>query len=136
MIFQIELKDNLRSSFDEKFDLISSCWFDVSILGSIHAKEENPFKISKRKQFVCLVVISNNSGFVITDINKNPLYRGAWVAQSVKCLTPDFSSGRDLMVVGSSPQVMLHTQWGVCLEFSLCSSFFSPPVPVCALLNK
>ena len=29
--------------------------------------------------------------------------KGAWVAQSVKCLTLDFGSGHDLMVVRSSP---------------------------------
>ena len=29
--------------------------------------------------------------------------RGAWVAQSVECLTPDFSSGHDPRVRGSSP---------------------------------
>ena len=31
--------------------------------------------------------------------------QGAWVAQSVKHLTPDFSSGHDLMVCEFKPQI-------------------------------
>ena len=37
------------------------------------------------------------------NIFKNSRTEGAWVAQSVECLTLDFSSGHDLRVVGSSP---------------------------------
>ena len=37
-------------------------------------------------------------------------YRGAWVAQSGKCPTPDFSSGHDLMVCGFEPLV------GLCID--------------------
>ena len=34
---------------------------------------------------------------------KSEYVRGAWVAQSVKCLTLDFNSDHDLRVVRSSP---------------------------------
>ena len=43
--------------------------------------------------------------------------RGAWVAQSVKCLTPDLGSGHDLMVCEFKSQVRLCTERGVCLGF-------------------
>ena len=36
--------------------------------------------------------------------------RGAWVAQSVKCLTLDFGSGRDLAVREFEPHV------GICAD--------------------
>lgn len=39
------------------------------------------------------------------------MYRGAWVIQSVKCLTLDLSSGIDLRVMSSSP--VLHFVLGV-----------------------
>ena len=41
---------------------------------------------------------------------------GSWVAQSVKCLTPDFGSGHDFRVAG------LSTGWGPCLRSSLSPS--------------
>ena len=40
-----------------------------------------------------------------------------WVAQSVQCLTPDFSSGHDLRVVALSPHVRLWAGHRVCLRF-------------------
>lgn len=49
--------------------MINNSWFYLSALGLILAKAKF-FKISKWKWFVCLVVISDNSGFVITDVNK------------------------------------------------------------------
>ena len=35
-------------------------------------------------------------------IQKFKILRGAWVAQLVECPTPDFGSGHDLRVMGSS----------------------------------
>ena len=50
---------------------------------------------------------------------------GAWVAQSVKCRTPAFSSGRDLRVLKLSTEVsFMLSEWGACLRFSL------PPLPL------
>ena len=54
--------------------------------------------------------------------------QGAWVAQSVKRPTLDFSSGHDLTVRGIEPNV------GLCVDSvepawdSLCPSFSPPPL--------
>ena len=45
--------------------------------------------------------------------------RGAWVAQSVKHLTLDFSSGLDLRVMRLSTWVELCAGHGACFRFSL-----------------
>ena len=52
-------------------------------------------------------------------IDLNDAIRGTWVAQSVKILTLDFSSGPDFKVLGSSPV------WGSSLsrEFARYSLF-------------
>ena len=55
-----------------------------------------------------------------------------WVAQSVKCLTLGFSSGRDH---GIGPHTGLCTQPGVCLGFTL-SFLCSFPAPTLSLSNK
>jgi len=60
--------------------------------------------------------------------------RGTWVAQSVKCLTRDYSSGHDLRGRETEPRIGLHTQQGVCLRFS-------PSAPpklqcTCSKINK
>lgn len=51
---------------------------------------------------------------------------GAWVAQSIKCLTPDFGLGHNLRVVRSRPALGILAQPGVCWIFSpnlsLCTS--------------
>ena len=63
--------------------------------------------------------------FVILKIQK----RGAWMAQSVKHLTPDFGSGHDLTVHYSEPPIRLCTDSAeTCLAFSL--SLFLP-LPLC-----
>ena len=46
--------------------------------------------------------------------------KGAWVAQSVECPTPDFGSGHDPRVVGSSPVWTLLEI--LCLSLSLSLS--------------
>ena len=48
---------------------------------------------------------------------------GAWVTQSVKCLTLNFGSGHDLAVCEIEPR----DSGGVCLGFSLSPSLFAPP---------
>ena len=55
-----------------------------------------------------------------------PLYRGVWVAQSVKRPTLDFGSGHDLTVCESEPHVWLcagsvEPAWD-SLALSLCPS--------------
>ena len=62
-------------------------------------------------------------------INKlKKINRGAWVAQSVECLTPDFSSGHDLTVRGIECHV------GLCADSvepawdSLPPSVSAPPL--------
>ena len=47
--------------------------------------------------------------------------RGAWVAQSVKCLTLGFSSGHDLRVFGIGPHI------GLCAD-SAEPAWDSPPL--------
>ena len=49
-----------------------------------------------------------------------------WVTQSVKCQTLGFSSGHDLRIVRSSPNVRLHAQQGVSFRFSLSVSLSAP----------
>ena len=62
---------------------------------------------------------------------KIPIW-GAWVAQSVKCLTLDFGSGHGLMIHGFQPHTGLHTNsaepaWD---SLSLFLSLFTLP-PTC-----
>ena len=52
------------------------------------------------------------------------MFRGAWVAQWVKCLTLGLGSGHDLRVVGSSP-----TLGSVLSGESACNSFPACPLP-------
>jgi len=40
----------------------------------------------------------------VADDQKSRHRRGTWVAQSVECLTLDFSLGHDFRVLGSSPE--------------------------------
>ena len=42
-----------------------------------------------------------------TGLTENSLFRGTWVAQSVKHLTLDFSSGQELVVYEFKPQIGL-----------------------------
>ena len=46
---------------------------------------------------------------------KEKYYRGAWLARSVECLTLDFGSGHDPMVVGSGSALLsasgVHRAW-------------------------
>ena len=56
---------------------------------------------------------------------KNVWMRGAWVAQSVGCLTLDFGSGHDLTVCAFESHISLCTQ---CLGFFLSLSLSAPPV--------
>ena len=59
------------------------------------------------------------------------LWRGAWVAQSVKHWSLDFSSGCDLTVVG------LNSMWGSVLSMeSACPSPSAPPSPTPQMSNK
>ena len=55
-------------------------------------------------------------------------FRGTWVAQSVKGLTLDFSSGHDLMVREFEPRVGLHTDGAepACDSLSLLLSLPHP----------
>ena len=60
---------------------------------------------------------------------------GAWVAQGVKCLTLDFSSGHDLTVCEFEPCIGLYADrvdpaWD-SLSLSLCPS----PAHACSLLS-
>ena len=58
---------------------------------------------------------------------KNVLSRGTSVAQSVKCPTPDFSSGHDFAVHGFKPCIgICAANNAVCLGFSLFPSFSAP----------
>ena len=58
--------------------------------------------------------------------------RGAWVAQSVECLTLDFSSGHDPRAVGSSP-----ASGSVLKACSLLGILFpSAPLPHSPSLSK
>ena len=57
--------------------------------------------------------------------------RGTWVAQSVKHLTLDFSSGHDLPVRGFKPCIRLHAD---SVEPALDS--LSLPLSTCALAPK
>ena len=59
-------------------------------------------------------------------------YRDAWVAPSVKHLTPDFGSGHDLTVCEFEPHV------GLCADstqslLGILSPLFSAPPPPCGL---
>ena len=63
-------------------------------------------------------------------LKKGGYCRGTWVAQSVKCPTLDFGSGRDFTVRGIEPprpppHWALRSRPGAHLEFSL-----SPPAPL------
>ena len=53
---------------------------------------------------------------------------GVWVAQSVKHLTLDFSSGCDLTVCGVKPHIGLHAGHRACFLLSLCPSPSAPPL--------
>ena len=60
------------------------------------------------------------------------------MAQSVKCLSPDFSSGRDLRVMGSSPKLgsMLSMDSLKILSVSLSLSLLLSPARADALKLK
>ena len=60
---------------------------------------------------------------------------GTWVAQSVRDLTPAFSSGHDLRVVGSSPKLALCSVWSL-LKDSCSPSFSAPPQRALSKINK
>ena len=64
-------------------------------------------------------------------LHKRFLFRGAWVAQSVKCATLDFGSGQDLLVVRSSPE------WGSTPTVQSLLEIFSlhPPLSAPPLLT-
>lgn len=54
------------------------------------------------------------------------IYGGAWVAQSLKCPTPDFSSSHD-QGCDIQPHIGLGVGRGACLRFSLSHSPSAPP---------
>ena len=66
----------------------------------------------------------------ITFINviKNVNLRGAWVAQLVKCLTLDFSSGHDLTVCETEPHVGLCADGAEPAWDSFSPSLSAPPL--------
>ena len=58
--------------------------------------------------FILNVFINHENVFLSFLCNlKSVKRRGIWVAQSVKCLTPDFRSGHDLMVCVIEPHIRL-----------------------------
>ena len=65
-------------------------------------------------------------------VTKKPWAGGAWVAQMVGHLTLDFSSGHDLMVLGSSPMWgSVLTVWSLLGILSPFLSLFAPhPLPM------
>ena len=71
----------------------------------------------------------------------NKLHQGAWVVQSVKCLTLGRGSGHDLTIHGFEPYKGLctgsvETAWdSLSLSFSLCP-FPTHAVPVSLKINK
>ena len=70
----------------------------------------------------------------ITKVFKKCLYRGAWVAQSVKRPTLDFGSGHDLRVHGIEPRVELCDDSAQPALDSL-SPFLSLPLPCSRCLS-
>ena len=69
------------------------------------------------------------SGKMVLQIQtlRNPMPGGTWVAQSVECLTLDFGSGHDLMVVRSSPTSgSILTAWSLLGILSLSLSLSLP----------
>ena len=60
-----------------------------------------------------------------TSTKQKSQFQGAWVAQSVKHLTPDFGSDHDLPVMRSSPKP------GSMLSEESASDFLSVSVPLC-----
>ena len=77
----------------------------------------------------------NSFGFRLSfKLIKYDNYQGAWVAQSVKHLTLDFSSGHNLTVPGIEPGVELHADSAEPAWYSLSLSSLSLPLPnSCAL---
>ena len=67
---------------------------------------------------------------------KDYYYRGAWVAQLVKCLTLGFGSGHDLMVRGTEPYVWFCTDSVELAQDSLSSSLSARPPLMLSLLKK
>ena len=55
-------------------------------------------------------------------------FRGKWVAQTVKHLTPDFISGHDLTVHGIKPRIGLHADGEECAWDSLPPSLCPYPL--------
>ena len=61
---------------------------------------------------------------------------GAWVAQSVECLTLDFSSGHDLMVGEFKAHIRLCTDSAEPAWDSLSPSLSAPPLLALSLSLK
>ena len=64
------------------------------------------------------------------------LFRGTWVAQAVKHLTPDFGSGDDLTVGEIERHVGLCADSAASCWDSLSPSLSAPPPPTLSLSRK
>ena len=64
------------------------------------------------------------------------MFKGAWVAQSVKCPTLDFSSGHNLMVHEFEPHVGFHADGVEPAWDSVSPSLSAPPLLALNLFLK